>query len=250
MAKLHFIGGEKGGVGKSFTSRLLAQYYIDHKKAFIGFDTDPSHETFSRFYGEFVNLISVHDVESVDRILEEAEAHPNQDIIVDLAAQTAFPLQQWMQDCELLDLLQELKFEVFYWHVMDDGADSAYLLTKITQQMQHKNCTVIAVKNEGRGEDFSSFEKAPMYARAIAAGVRFINIPKLQPHLVQKIDFNHLSFWAAAHNTQLISIIERRRVKLWIDQCFKAFSSIFTLQGDGTSSAPVQVVRHEEETMI
>ena len=26
---IHFIGGEKGGVGKSLTARVLAQYMID-----------------------------------------------------------------------------------------------------------------------------------------------------------------------------------------------------------------------------
>ena len=36
MGRVHFIGGEKGGVGKSLTSRLLAQYFIDNHLAFIG----------------------------------------------------------------------------------------------------------------------------------------------------------------------------------------------------------------------
>lgn len=49
MGKVHFIGGEKGGVGKSMTARVLAQYYIDHDKAFIGFDCDASHGTFRVF---------------------------------------------------------------------------------------------------------------------------------------------------------------------------------------------------------
>jgi cellulose biosynthesis protein BcsQ len=29
MANIHLIGGEKGGVGKSLVSRILAQYLID-----------------------------------------------------------------------------------------------------------------------------------------------------------------------------------------------------------------------------
>jgi len=30
-SQIHLIGGEKGGVGKSMVSRLLAQYFIDHQ---------------------------------------------------------------------------------------------------------------------------------------------------------------------------------------------------------------------------
>ena len=33
---IHLIGGEKGGVGKSLVSRLLAQHFIDRGIAFTG----------------------------------------------------------------------------------------------------------------------------------------------------------------------------------------------------------------------
>ena len=32
MSSLNFIGGEKGGVGKSVAARVLAQYFIDREK--------------------------------------------------------------------------------------------------------------------------------------------------------------------------------------------------------------------------
>ena len=43
MSHIHFVGGEKGGVGKSLTARLLAQYFIDRNMPIVGFDTDRSH---------------------------------------------------------------------------------------------------------------------------------------------------------------------------------------------------------------
>ena len=52
MASINFIGGEKGGVGKSVVARLLAQYFIDRRRAFTGFDTDRSHTSFTRFYAD------------------------------------------------------------------------------------------------------------------------------------------------------------------------------------------------------
>ena len=53
MSSLNFIGGEKGGVAKSAVARLLAQYFIDQDKAFVGFDTDRSHNSFTRFYADY-----------------------------------------------------------------------------------------------------------------------------------------------------------------------------------------------------
>jgi len=49
MTRLHFIGGEKGGVGKSVVARLLAQYFIDRQVPLLGFDTDMSHGSLLRF---------------------------------------------------------------------------------------------------------------------------------------------------------------------------------------------------------
>ena len=49
MSSLNFIGGEKGGVGKSVAARVLAQYFIDKGRPFLGFDTDRSHTSFARF---------------------------------------------------------------------------------------------------------------------------------------------------------------------------------------------------------
>jgi cellulose biosynthesis protein BcsQ len=50
MTNIHLIGGEKGGVGKSLVSRIVAQYLIDKNVPFLGFDTDRSHGALMRFY--------------------------------------------------------------------------------------------------------------------------------------------------------------------------------------------------------
>ena len=50
MPHIHFIGGEKRGVGKSPVARALAQHLIDHERPFLGFDTDQSHGALMRSY--------------------------------------------------------------------------------------------------------------------------------------------------------------------------------------------------------
>ena len=59
MSSLNFIGGEKGGVGKSVVARVLAQYFIDSQQPFTGFDTDRSHTTFTRFYQSYASPVIV-----------------------------------------------------------------------------------------------------------------------------------------------------------------------------------------------
>ncbi|RYY76311.1 MAG: mobilization protein [Gammaproteobacteria bacterium] len=220
MGRVHFIGGEKGGVGKSLTARLLAQYFIDNQLAFIGFDTDQSHGTFSRFYTDFASPIIVEDFDSLDQIVVTAEEHPGIDIIVDLAAQTSRKLEQWIQDSGIFDVFAELGYQVFLWHIMDDGADSMRLLDSLLQKHQHDDVQFVIVCNMGRGENFDAAKQSPTFAKAKERNAKFITLNKLQSRLMQKIDFSNYSFWAAANNTESLNITERQRIKVWLNNSF------------------------------
>ena len=107
MAKIHFIGGEKGGVGKSLLGRVLAQYLIDHQLPFIGFDTDRSHGALMRFYAGHASPVVVDRYEALDAIMEAAVEQPDRRILVDLAAQTHDPLVRWMDDSGVLNLADQ-----------------------------------------------------------------------------------------------------------------------------------------------
>src|ERR1700729_2016871 len=107
MARLHFIGGEKGGVGKSVVARILAQYFIDRQIPFLGFDTDKSHGSLLRFYADFAAPAVIDRYEGLDQIIEAAAEQPERRIVVDLAAQTHRFLAQWMEESALLDIRDE-----------------------------------------------------------------------------------------------------------------------------------------------
>src|SRR5688572_21122775 len=131
MAAIHLIGGEKGGVGKSVVARLLAQYMIDHKIPFTGFDTDRSHGALMRYYSGYASPTVIDSYESLDAILEAAASDPAKHILVDLAAQTFHPLARWIDESGVLDLAAELGITLNYWNVMDSGKDSVDLLDKL-----------------------------------------------------------------------------------------------------------------------
>jgi hypothetical protein len=102
--KIHLIGGEKGGVGKSMVSRLLAQYFIDHDLPFIGFDTDRSHGALLRFYADYASPVLIDRYEALDEIVEIAVEQQGRRVLVDLAAQTDAPLVKWLDDSGVLDM--------------------------------------------------------------------------------------------------------------------------------------------------
>src|SRR5450631_3916975 len=127
MANIHLIGGEKGGVGKSLVSRILAQYLIDKQLPFLGFDTDRSHGSLMRFYAGYASPVLVDRYESLDSVVESAVENPDKCMLVDLAAQTHDSLVKWMDESGVLEMAGEAELIYTYWHVMDSGKDSVDL---------------------------------------------------------------------------------------------------------------------------
>lgn len=227
MGKLHLIGGEKGGVGKSFTARLLAQYLIDNNKPFAGFDSDQSHQTFSRFYSEFNTSVTPSEIESLDQIIETAEENSDLNIVVDLAAQTAEKIASWMDSCDLVNLMEELDYETYLWHVMDDSADCVNLLAKTLERFADTNVKLVVVQNYGRGNSFKQFEQTAVYQKAKQQGAIILMIARLHENITQKIDFSNLSFWAAANSKEQMKIAERQRVKVWLRHSYGQMERVF-----------------------
>ena len=231
MSSLNFIGGEKGGVGKSVVARLLAQYFIDQDKAFVGFDTDRSHNSFTRFYADYAAPVLVDSFEGLDQLVSVFESAPEGEfprVIVDLAAQTAAPLARWIKDSDLLPLLADMGITVNFWHVADVGKDSVDLLGRLIKTYG-AGPNYVVVKNHGRGTDFSQLDASGALEEALSLGAQVISLGQLHEASMRKIDRQNASFWAAIHNksdTDMLGLLERQRVKLWLRRSYETLDTL------------------------
>lgn len=229
MATIHFIGGEKGGVGKSLVARLLAQYFIDHNMPFLGFDSDRSHGALLRFYPDYASPVVIDRYESLDTVVESATDDAERRIIVDLAAQTHQPLVQWMEESGMLELAHESGIAVRYWHVMDSGKDSVDLLSRLLDRFDNQ-LSYVLVLNQLRGDDFDILEKSGQKDRALALGAKIATLPRLHDSAMARIDAHSTSFWAAAHSGDKeltgLGLLERQRVKVWLRKVYAELANI------------------------
>ncbi|MEO6624980.1 MAG: mobilization protein [Burkholderiaceae bacterium] len=231
MRSLNFIGGEKGGVGKSVAARVLAQYFIDKGRPFVGFDTDRSHTSFTRFYADYASPVIVDSFEGLDRIagvFEEAPKATPTSAIVDLAAQTAAPLSRWIRDSDLLSLLAEMGVTVNFWHLCDSGKDSVDLLDRLLNTYG-AGPNYIVVRNQGRGSDFALLDDSAAIKKALALGGQVINLGQLHESSMRKIDQQNASFWAAVHNKDdpsAMGMLERQRIKTWLKNTYATFDAL------------------------
>ena len=226
MSSIHFIGGEKGGVGKSLTSRLLAQYMIDQQIPFLGFDTDRSHGALLRFYEGFASPVVLDKREAFDVVVEAATENPERRILVDLAAQTHDPLVQWIDDAGVIELAQELGVTLTYWHVMDAGKDSVDLLGKLLDRFG-ASLQYVLVRNQVRGADFAVLDQSGLQDKAIALGAKVITLKKLHEGVVNKIDADSSSFWKATQaDVGGLGLMDRQRLKMWLRDAYREIESV------------------------
>ena len=229
MAHIHFIGGEKGGVGKSLTARVLAQYMIDKEIPFLGFDTDRSHGALMRFYAGYASPVVMDSVEALDVIVEAAAEAPDRRILVDLAAQTHDPLVKWMEDTGVVELAAEMGMPIYYWHVMDSGKDSVDLLAKLLDRFG-SSLQYVLVRNQVRGNDFSVLEQSGQQARALDMGAKVVTLKKLHDGVIQKIDAGSSSFWKARTAQDAdsggLGLMDRQRVKMWLRDVYTEIDGV------------------------
>jgi hypothetical protein len=229
VSLVHFIGGEKGGVGKSLVARLLAQYFIDRGRPFVALDTDRSHGALLRYYPEYTEPAVLDGHDSLDPVIERALADPGHRILVDLAAQTHESVSDWIDDSNVLGIAHDNGIALTWWHVMDAGRDSVDLLNRWLEQFGEKLRLVI-VLNEIRGNRFDMLDTSGARQRAEAAGARFVSLRHLPDETMQKIDQNSLSFWSVLNHPDRaatgLAILERQRVKVWLERFYEGLDRI------------------------
>ena len=229
MANIHFVGGEKGGVGKSLVSRVLAQYLIDRNLPFLGFDTDRSHGALMRFYSGYASPVVMDGYEALDVIVEAAAEQPERRILVDLAAQTHEPLVRWMDDVGVINMADEMGMTIHYWHVMDNGRDSVDLLQKLLDRFG-TGLKYVLVRNQVRGNDFNTLEQSGQQARALELGAKIVSIKKLNEAVMNKIDAGSSSFWKAktSHDSTDggLGMMDRQRVKMWLRDVYREIDDV------------------------
>lgn len=229
VSQIHFIGGEKGGVGKSVMARLLAQYFVDRSLPFAGVDGDPSHGALVRHYGDFSQFVDLSLNESADQILDRALGAERR-VLVDLPAQSAKTLDVWLSGANVIALARELGTPITFWHVSDGGFASVGQLEQALHRYGDRVAHVL-VRNHARSKDFSQLNSSPAMTKLAELSGKVIDLPELDAVAMYKIDGSGASFWAGANVAEgeaALKPLERERVKLWL---VRAYAELDKLAG-------------------
>lgn len=192
MANIHIFLQGKGGVGKSFSCAMLAQYLLDRNgPPPICIDTDPVNATFAAFSAFNVHRMEIMDGDQVnarkfDPVINMIAAASETDtVVIDNGASSFIPFAGYLLSAGIPELLAEMGHNL-YANTVITGGDAMEETVKgfasiISQFPDSAGMNVWlnpyfgAVLHNGK-----RFEEMPAYTKHKAKINAIIQLPELQ----------------------------------------------------------------------
>lgn len=215
------ITGDKGGVGKSFFSRLLTDYFKTKGVKFNAYDTDSTNSTLFRFYGDLTYQLNIEDTTELDELLTTI-SNAKGDLIVDCGARVLDRLVTWMDQVDFLSLQEELNFEVTLVFVLGPEKDCVQILRDVVDRF-NANVQYVIVRNLGKGRSFGIYDGSQTRKRLVEElDATELDLPALFENTTLFLDKNNLGFTDALTSSNT-SIADRQRIKKFRDEAFSSF---------------------------
>ncbi len=233
MAMLHLINGEKGGVGKSFVTRTIAQYHLDRGLKFTLFEADRSNQDIKKVYGSVGcrNAIFEEDEKYEDQGKPVLFSAMKNNTVVNLPSQVSIALRKWFEKNEIFEIAKEEGIEFTSWFVCNGGNESLEFFEEALDYYQDR-VNHVFVKNHGLCEEWDGLNTDKnLLGKMQKYGVKVINFPKFRGNVCRnKIDKNRLTF-GAAREYKDFDLVDRQRVKSFLKSAYSTFedAGVFTI---------------------
>ena len=223
MVILYFIGGSKGGVGKSFLSMALADYLTKYKnRKIILVESDTSNpdvgKTFAQNDDVEVLSLSLDNADGWIELVNSCEGS-NRDLVVNSAARSGEAVEKF--GGTLIGSLEELHRQLVSFWVINRQRDSIELLKKYMDVVPGE---LHVVRNTFYGEPqkFELFNNSKTKVEAEKRGAT-IDLPDLADRVTDDLYSKRLSVAKAMEDMPLGN---RAELKRWRTVAWKMFNDI------------------------
>ena len=241
MAKVHIILQGKGGVGKSVSAAILAQYSTEKGNDPTCIDTDPVNATFHGYKALNVKRLQIMEADEINPrsfdTLVEMIAEAKGDVIIDNGASSFVPLSHFLISNQVPARLAEMGHELVVHTVVTGGQallDTVSGFNQLVSQFPGEALFVVwlnpfwgPIEHEGKG-----FEQMKAYTTNKARVSALIQLPALKKEtygrdlgdmLQERLTFNE------AIAQESLTIMTRQRLKIIKGQIYSQLDNATVL---------------------
>ena len=232
-----FIGGSKGGVGKSTLAMLLIDYARHRRGEHVYVvDTDPTNPDVARPYalepedGVEYATIMVRDTGGWIDTLEAAEEHPDRVTVINGAAGDIDSLRD---ASHVLRAVAELDRELVVWWVVGGEVESVWLLHRYVEFMgsASEGChrKLVVALNPGLGNErvFRDYRESQIAQRVASEGCPVVTFPYLAKDVAKDVRRMKMSI---SRVRPALPALRRAELNRWVNV---AAGPIAVAVGDG-----------------
>lgn len=169
---VHFNLQGKGGIGKTFTSALLAQWIEEIAPGTMdGYDADQENASFYAYKGLNVRLVDVMRTDrTIDRKLFDhmllAIFETKRNIVVDTGANTFSPLMSYLMESDFLSMLMNSGKKVYVHTIIGGGDNLRDTAAGFVSVARQTSCPMVLWLNENAAwGDTDNFVESETFAK-------------------------------------------------------------------------------------
>lgn len=223
---IYFVGGGKGGVGKSLVAIALADYLVHRAgETVLVLETDTSNPDvapcFEREPGVRVEYADLDLDTGWMRLADLCERHPDDAVVVNTAARNHAGVAEhgYILDAALAELGREL---VVLW-VINAERDGLQLLDAFMGAMPGRAMHVLRNLKHGAEASFDLYNGSRLRKAVEGAGGTSASVPKLAADVAKGLFSERLSVAAAL---RAMPIGNRAALAGWRQRCAVAFDRV------------------------
>jgi hypothetical protein len=195
--RLYWIGGSKGGVGKSMMTFSMVDYLVERGDKVLLVDCDTSNPDAWKTYRELVptELANLDEVDGWIHLVNTCEAHRGSVVVVNTAARNNGAVKRFGQT--LCGSLDELGLKLVALWVINRQRDSLDLLKEFLEAVP--TADVHVVRNAYFGEEgrFELYNSSSLRETVESRGGKSVTLPDLADRVADDIYTKRLPISAA-----------------------------------------------------
>jgi hypothetical protein len=190
---LILVGADKGGVGKTTTSRALLDFLARRNVLARSFDTENPRGTLNRFYPNISEIIDLNEVRDQMKVLDTLQSSAVKVTVVDLKAGNLSSALNTFEKIGVLEAARSGEFDIALFHVVGPSIASLDEMGEVAKYT--KGISYIVARNFINETNFFEWdEKTFKKYFAGLSNAREIDIPKLNEMAYEQVDLAGVTF--------------------------------------------------------
>lgn len=228
---LILVGADKGGVGKTTTSRALLDFLARRNVLARSFDTENPRGTLNRFYPNISEIIDLNEVRDQMKVLDTMQSSAVKVTVVDLKAGNLSSALDTFEKIGVLEAARSGEFDLALFHVVGPSIASLDEMGEVAKYT--KGISYIVARNFINETNFFEWdEKTFKKYFAGLSNAREIDIPKLNEMAYEQVDLAGVTFSDFIANKTPkgqdanYSFVLRGYVRKWISDLDQEFEKL------------------------